>query len=70
MLSRGARIIHLRPAPIPGFTSGRSPADRAFDPFWARVNEAGIAVTFQAGDSGYFESQSVDWARWRTRPLI
>ena len=38
-----------------GLAHGRSLADRAFDPFWARVNEAGIAVTFHAGDSGYFE---------------
>jgi predicted TIM-barrel fold metal-dependent hydrolase len=68
VLSRGARIIHLRPAPVPGLARGRSLADRAFDPFWARVNEAGIAVTFHAGDSGYFESQSVDWGEMPNPP--
>jgi predicted TIM-barrel fold metal-dependent hydrolase len=68
VLSRGARIIHLRPAPVPGLAHGRSLADRAFDPFWARVNEAGIAVTFHAGDSGYFESQSVDWGEMPNPP--
>ena len=30
-----------------------SPGDPHFDPFWARVNEAGIAVIVHAGDSGY-----------------
>ena len=29
------------------------PTDPAFDPFWARVNEAGITVVVHAGDSGY-----------------
>ena len=28
------------------------PADPIFDPFWARVNEAGITVVVHAGDSG------------------
>jgi predicted TIM-barrel fold metal-dependent hydrolase len=30
-----------------------APTDPAFDPFWARVNEAGITVVVHAGDSGY-----------------
>ncbi len=29
-----------------------SPAADAFDPFWARVNEAGITVVVHAGDAG------------------
>jgi hypothetical protein len=29
-----------------------SPADEMFDPFWARVNEAGITVVVHAGDAG------------------
>jgi predicted TIM-barrel fold metal-dependent hydrolase len=31
----------------------RPPADPMFDPFWARVNEAGITVVVHASDSGY-----------------
>jgi predicted TIM-barrel fold metal-dependent hydrolase len=31
----------------------KSPSDPYFDPFWARVNEAGITVVVHAGDSGY-----------------
>jgi hypothetical protein len=32
---------------------GRSPADPAFDPFWARVAEAGLTVLYHGGESYY-----------------
>ena len=52
-LDRGARTIVMRPA-APTTTGGpRSPAAEEFDPFWARVNEAGITTVVHAGDSGY-----------------
>ena len=53
-LERGAKVVHLRAAPVPG-PQRRSIGDPAFDPFWARVNEAGILVAFHAGESGYGE---------------
>jgi predicted TIM-barrel fold metal-dependent hydrolase len=53
VLERGARVVHLRPAPVPMTDGSRSPGDPLFDPFWARVDEAGIVVAFHAGDSGY-----------------
>ena len=53
MLERGARVILVRPAPVPGFMGPRSPALPEFDPFWARVAEAGILVGMHASDSGY-----------------
>jgi predicted TIM-barrel fold metal-dependent hydrolase len=53
VLERGARLVHLRPAPVASASGSKSPADPSFDPFWARVNEAGITVAFHAGDSGY-----------------
>jgi predicted TIM-barrel fold metal-dependent hydrolase len=46
VLKRGARAITIRPGPA----YGRSPADPYFDPFWARVNEAEILVTYHAYD--------------------
>jgi predicted TIM-barrel fold metal-dependent hydrolase len=52
-LARGARTVGLRPAPVPGYRGSRSPGDPEFDPFWARVQEAGIFVSFHASDSGY-----------------
>lgn len=52
-LDRGARTIVMRPA-APTTRSGQlAPTDPTFDPFWARVNEAGITVVVHAGDSGY-----------------
>jgi predicted TIM-barrel fold metal-dependent hydrolase len=57
VLDRGARIVHLRPGPA----FGRSPADPHFDPFWARVNEARIAVAFHISESGYNELYSTAW---------
>jgi predicted TIM-barrel fold metal-dependent hydrolase len=52
-LERGARIVHLRPAPVPTPGGSRSPGHADYDPFWARVGEAGVTVAFHAGDSGY-----------------
>jgi predicted TIM-barrel fold metal-dependent hydrolase len=52
-LARGARSVGLRPAPVPGYRGTRSPGAREFDPFWARVEEAGIFVSMHASDSGY-----------------
>jgi len=51
-LTGGARLLVMLPtAPITAV--GRlSPFDPAFDPFWARVNEARIPVVLHAGDSG------------------
>ena len=52
-LSNGARAIMIRPAPVPGHFGSRSPGSAEFDPFWARVNEAGVFVTLHVSDSGY-----------------
>ena len=52
-LENGARTICMRPAAVHTAQGPRSPGDPMFDPFWARVNEAGITVVIHAGDSGY-----------------
>ncbi len=52
-IDRGARTIVTRPAAPTTVDGPCSPADPRFDPFWARVNEAGITVVVHAGDSGY-----------------
>src|SRR5262249_26732568 len=49
-LTRGARIVCLRPAAVWTASGPRSPADPSFDAFWARVEEAGITVVAHAGD--------------------
>jgi len=52
-LSRDARIVVMRPGPVTAPGLRRSLGDAVFDPFWARVAEAGITVTFHSGDAGY-----------------
>ncbi len=52
-LERGARTVGVRPAPVPGYRGSRSFGFPEFDPFWARVQEAGIFVSMHASDSGY-----------------
>lgn len=54
LIERGARIVHVRPAPVPGeHGSSRSLGDPSHDPVWARLAEASIPVAFHLGDSGY-----------------
>jgi predicted TIM-barrel fold metal-dependent hydrolase len=52
-LERGARVVVMRPSAVWTAHGPLSPADAAFDPFWARVAESGITVVVHAGDSGY-----------------
>jgi predicted TIM-barrel fold metal-dependent hydrolase len=61
VLERGARIVHVRPAPVPGPNgTARSLGDRLHDPVWARLAEASVPVAFHLGDSGY-ERFSAAW---------
>jgi predicted TIM-barrel fold metal-dependent hydrolase len=54
LLERGARMVHLRPAPVPTDNGkGRSFGHAAHDPVWARLAEADVPVAFHLGDSGY-----------------
>jgi predicted TIM-barrel fold metal-dependent hydrolase len=53
LLERGARVVHVRPAPVPTGSGGRSLGDPLHDPVWARLAEAGVPVAFHLGDSGY-----------------
>jgi predicted TIM-barrel fold metal-dependent hydrolase len=52
-LDGGARVVCMRPAAPTTVMGSRSPGDPMFDPFWARVNEAGITVAIHAGEPGY-----------------
>jgi predicted TIM-barrel fold metal-dependent hydrolase len=53
VLERGAKAVLVRPAPIASLRGTRSPFLPEFDPFWARVQEAGVLVALHASDSGY-----------------
>ena len=52
-LDRGAPAILMRPAPVNAVGGRRSPGHREHDPFWARMNEAGITLLIHGGDSSY-----------------
>ena len=53
VLAAGARILVTVPGPVPDGEGGyESPAHPRFDPFWARVAEAGVPMALHAGLSG------------------
>ncbi len=62
VLDAGARVIALRPGPA----YGRSPADPVWDPFWARLQEAGVPAAYHsyAGPDVYDESWRLLWQRY------
>jgi predicted TIM-barrel fold metal-dependent hydrolase len=57
LLKLGANMIYLTPGPI----NGRSPADKYYDPFWARINETGTRVVFHIGETGCNEMYAKPW---------
>jgi predicted TIM-barrel fold metal-dependent hydrolase len=59
-LEHGAKTVLVRPAPVAGYRGSRSPFLPEFDPFWARVQDAGIPVMVHASDSGY-QRYANDW---------
>jgi predicted TIM-barrel fold metal-dependent hydrolase len=50
---RGARVVLIRPAPVPGYRGPRSFALPEFDAFWAKVVELDVLVAMHGSDSGY-----------------
>jgi predicted TIM-barrel fold metal-dependent hydrolase len=52
IVERGAKIILIRPAPVPSLKGFRSFALPEFDPFWAKVQEYDITVGMHASDDG------------------
>jgi predicted TIM-barrel fold metal-dependent hydrolase len=62
LIERGVRIVHVRPAPVPGPNgTSRSLGDKMHDPVWARLAEAGVPVAFHLGDSGYHGRFASAW---------
>ena len=62
LIERGVRILHVRPAPVPGPNgTSRSLGDKLHDPVWARLAEASIPVAFHLGDSGYQRQFASAW---------
>ena len=57
LIQAGVRAVMLRAGPV----AGRSPADPAFDPVWARLAEARVLVTIHGGNSGYQDMLGPLW---------
>jgi predicted TIM-barrel fold metal-dependent hydrolase len=52
VMERGAKVILIRPAPVPSLKGFRSFALPEFDPFWAKVEEYDVTVGMHASDDG------------------
>ena len=57
VLAAGARFIMLPAGPA----YGRSPGDPHFDPFWARVNEAGAVIAYHISEFHYQANVASQW---------
>jgi len=62
-LDHDARFLVMVGGPVMAYGAGRSPADPVYDPFWARVNEAGVTVCYHGGNNAY----SLVHAAWGER---
>ena len=66
-LDHGARVVSIRNGPAFTPDGTQSPADPMFDPFWARVGEAGVVVAPHAGfEDGYtrvYAAVAEEWGR-------
>jgi predicted TIM-barrel fold metal-dependent hydrolase len=60
VVERGAKVVLIRPAPVPGYQGPRSFALAEFDPFWEKVVEHDILVAMHSSDSGY-ERYANEW---------
>src|SRR4029453_16732824 len=52
VVERGAKVVLIRPAPVPGYRGSRSFGLPEFDPFWGRGVEADILVPMHSSDRG------------------
>ncbi len=73
-LERDARAILIGVGPVVTPSGSRAPSDPMYDPFWARVDEAGITVCLHGGDSAYGKyleawGQSAEMEAFRQNPL-
>lgn len=64
VLARGARMVHVLFTPV----AGRTIAHPDFDPFWARLAEAGVPVAFHGAEAGYCDLFSAAFGETRRPP--
>ena len=64
VLRLGARVVHVLFTPV----AGRTIAHPDFDPFWARLAEAGVPVAFHGAEAGYCDLFSTAFGERRRPP--
>ncbi len=73
-LEHDCRVVVMRPSAIYTRNGPRNPAHVEFDPFWARVNEAGVTVITHIGatrhDSNGYDTKNIDLLSLGTRPSV
>lgn len=57
LIERGVRIVLVPMGPA----GGRAPADPYFDPLWARLNEANVAVSFHVSEATFMHPLIRQW---------
>lgn len=70
VLSRGAKLVLVRPAPVPGVVKPRSLGDVSHDPVWARLAEANVPVGFHLSDSGYLQGAAMWGGKAKFEPFM
>ncbi len=73
-LAKDARILVMRPSAVYTRRGPRNPAASEFDPFWSRVNEAGITVVAHIGatrhDSNGYDVKNQDVLSMGRKPSV
>jgi predicted TIM-barrel fold metal-dependent hydrolase len=65
LIIEGVRVVHIPCGPI----RDRSPADPYFDPFWARMQEAGVLLAYHIGESCFNEMYAARWGEPANPPI-
>jgi predicted TIM-barrel fold metal-dependent hydrolase len=58
-LDHDVRVVLMRPGSVNSSHGRRTPGAPAHDPFWARLNEAGVTLAIHGGDSGYGDYEQI-----------
>ena len=70
VLAAGAKVICMVPGPVHVKGVSWSPFSTDYDPFWARVAEAGITVALHGGSNSYDEHQRAWDARGKSQAFF
>ncbi len=62
LIAEGLKLVYITTGPV----DGKTPADSHFDPFWARVQEAGLPVVFHIGEGGFNQMYASQWGEAAT----